>query len=216
VRLASNIAAFLLFGAFWGFIFAGTLLMQYDMGYSPTRTGLAWLATSLTAFAAAALTGARLVTVFGPRRLITIGTALVAVAAAWLSQSAGGQDFATDLLPPFLLAGVGVGFSAPAIQIGALTGARGRTEGIASGLVETMREVGSAVGVAAVATALASRTVDADGRFTADNGVQFLVVMTLAIIGSVIVSLVLPDQLAPASAPAVITAEPVPRTAAGE
>lgn len=208
VRLVSNVAAFLVFGAFSGFIFAVTLTMQYDMGYSPTRTGVAWLATSLTAFVAAAATGERLVSLFGARRLITLGAACIAGAGAWLARDVGTLEFAPDLLPAFLLAGFGVGFAAPAIQIGALTGATGHSEGIASGLVETMREIGGAVGVAAVATALAGPATD--------RGAEFAVIAAAAILGMLAVSLVFPDRPAEPSTPAQPRTEPVPRAAPGE
>lgn len=56
--VAADIASFLLYGALFSFIFLGSLLMQQLLLYSPTRTGLAWLATSLTAFLAAGVTGA--------------------------------------------------------------------------------------------------------------------------------------------------------------
>jgi hypothetical protein len=63
----------------------------------------------------------------------------------------------SDLLPAFLLAGIAIGLCAPSIQISALTGVAESSAGIASGLVETMREVGGAAGVAAVSTALVLR-----------------------------------------------------------
>ena len=63
--------------------------------------------------------------------------------------------FATDLLPALLLAGVAGGLSAPAIQTGALSGVTRSMTSLASGLVETMREIAGAV--AAVSTVLVSR-----------------------------------------------------------
>jgi len=57
--------------------------------------------------------------------------------------------------------GIAIGLCAPSAQIGALTGVAERSVGLASGLVETMREIGGAVGIAVVATVLISRTRDA-------------------------------------------------------
>jgi hypothetical protein len=62
-----------------------------------------------------------------------------------------------------LLVGVGGGLSAPAAQIGALSGVTHSMTGLASGLVETMREVGGAIGVAAVSTILVSRAGEIAG-----------------------------------------------------
>jgi EmrB/QacA subfamily drug resistance transporter len=67
--VAADLAAFLMFGAFFSFIFLGSLMMQQLLAYSPTKTGLAWLATSVTAFLAAAVTGARLANSGGVKRL---------------------------------------------------------------------------------------------------------------------------------------------------
>jgi MFS family permease len=53
--VAANLSAFFTFGAFFAFIFLGSLLMQQVLGYSPTRTGVSWLATTVTSFFAAAI-----------------------------------------------------------------------------------------------------------------------------------------------------------------
>src|SRR6266540_2191279 len=100
-------------GAVFSFIFLGSLLMQQVLGYSPTRTGVAWLATSATSFMAAAITGAKLVAVVGVRRLLVAGLSLIAISALLLTRVPAGGDFATDLLPALLLAGVAGGLSAP-------------------------------------------------------------------------------------------------------
>jgi MFS family permease len=71
--VAANVTAFLAFGAFFSFIFIGSLMMRQVLGYSPTRTGPSWLATSATVFVASAFAGARLVAAVGVRRLLTTG-----------------------------------------------------------------------------------------------------------------------------------------------
>jgi hypothetical protein len=155
--VAANLSAFFAFGAIISFIFLGSLLMQQFLGYSPTRTGVCWLATTATSFVAAAITGARLVAVAGVRRLLVLGFSLLAISALLLTRVPADGHFATDLLPALLLAGMAGGLSAPAIQIGALSGVTRSMTGLASGLVETMREIAGAIGVAAVSTVLVSR-----------------------------------------------------------
>ena len=155
--VAANLSAFFTFGAIISFIFLGSLLMQQVLGYSPTRTGVCWLATTATSFVAAAITGTRLVAVAGVRRLLVTGFSLLAISALLLTRVPADGHFATDLLPALLLAGVAGGLSAPAIQIGALSGVTRSMTGLASGLVETMREIAGAIGVAVVSTVLVSR-----------------------------------------------------------
>jgi EmrB/QacA subfamily drug resistance transporter len=160
--VAANLSAFFTFGAFFAFIFLGSLLMQQTLGYSATRTGVAWLATTATSFVAAGITGSRLVAMVGVRRLLITGQALLAISVLLLTRIPVDADFATNLLPALLLAGVAGGIAAPAAQIGALSGVTHSMTGLASGLVETMREIGGAVGVAAASTVLVSRAgVDA-------------------------------------------------------
>jgi EmrB/QacA subfamily drug resistance transporter len=155
--VAANLSAFFAFGAFFSFIFLGSLLMQQVLGYSPTQTGVAWLSTSVTAFVASAVAGARLVALVGVRRLLVTGLTLLAIGMLWLARVPADADYVTDLLPAFLLAGVAIGLCAPSAQIGALSGVTDSTSGLVSGLVETMREIGGAAGIAAVSTVLVSR-----------------------------------------------------------
>jgi EmrB/QacA subfamily drug resistance transporter len=156
--VAANLSAFFTFGAFFSFIFLGSLLMQQVLGYSPTKTGVSWLATSVTAFVASGLTGGLLVGKVGVRKLVITGLTLLAVGMLLLARVPADADYVSDLLPAFLLAGIAIGLCAPSLQISALSGVAESSSGIASGLVETMREVGGAAGVAAVSTALVSRT----------------------------------------------------------
>jgi EmrB/QacA subfamily drug resistance transporter len=155
--VAANLSAFFTFGAFFAFIFLGSLLMQQVLGYSATRTGVAWLATTATSFVAAGITGGKLVALVGVRRLLVVAQSLLAISVLLLTRIPAGGAFATDLLPALLLAGVAGGMAAPAAQIGALSGVTNSMTGLASGLLETMREIGGAIGVAAVSTVLVSR-----------------------------------------------------------
>jgi len=177
--VAANLSAFLTFSAFFSFIFLGSLLMQQAFGYSPTRTGLSWLATSGTAFVASAFAGARLVAAVGVRRLLVTGLSVLAAGVLWLTRVPADTAYLTDLLPGFLLAGIGLGLCAPSVQIGALSGVSESESGLASGLVETMREIGAAAGVAAVSTMLVSRTG------LAGFHAGFAVIGVLALLGAV-------------------------------
>jgi EmrB/QacA subfamily drug resistance transporter len=217
--VAADLVAFLLFGAFFSFIFLASLLMQQLLLYSPTRTGVAWLATSVTAFLVAGVTGARLATSFGVRRLLIVGMSLGALGLALLARVPPGTEYVTDLLPALLLAGVGIGLSAPTVQIGALTGVGGSSVGLASGLVETMREIGGAVGIAAVSTVLVARTRDAiEGAGPAARQVAafeafhsaFLVIVVVAAVGALVAGVAFPRPARETRTPAVEEPEPAP------
>ncbi|WP_035697203.1 MFS transporter, partial [Glycomyces tenuis] len=151
--VAANVTAFLQSCAFLAFIFIGSLMMQQELGYSPAKTGLAWLATTVTVLAAAMI-GSRLAAVVGVRWVLITGLSLFAFGALWLTRVPADGGYLADLLPAFLLAGLGCGICFPALQIGALTGVSRSELGLAAGLVQTMTEIGGAAGVAAVSAVL--------------------------------------------------------------
>ncbi|HTJ34143.1 MAG TPA: hypothetical protein VL738_13015 [Dactylosporangium sp.] len=99
-----------------------------DTARSPTRTGFAWLATTAASFVAAAITGGKLVALVGVRRLLVAGQSLLAISVLLLTRVQAGADFATDLLPALLVAGVAGGMAASAAQLGALSRGHARDE----------------------------------------------------------------------------------------
>ena len=179
--LSSAATAFFLFGALLAFIFLGSLLMQQLLAYSSLTTGLGWLAMTATSFVAAALTGTKLLPILGVGRLIVGGLVGLAVAAGLASLVEPGAHYASGLLPALLVAGTAGGLAAPALQMGALTGVPEYAAGVAAGLLETMRDVGGSVGIAFVATALASAAGPdlADGFHHA-----YWIVAALALVGA--------------------------------
>jgi len=205
--VAANLAAFFLFGALLSFVFLGSLLMQQVLGYSPTRTGVAWLATTAMSFVAAAVAGARLVAVVGVRRLLVAGLSLLAVSALLLTRIPAGGQYVTSLLPALLLAGVGGGVSAPAVQVGALSGVVPALTGVASGLLETMREIAAAIAIAVVSTVLISRAGGAAAAAGAVNAFHaaYWVIFAVAALGAITAAIAFQRRASQAPGP-----EPAP------
>jgi len=155
----SNVASLALGGALFGMIFILTLYMQQVLGYSPLRTGLAWLGMSLTALVSS-MVGASLVTRIGPRIPLAAGLVVVAGGLLLLAQVPANGDYLTDLLPGLLVTGLGLGSSFVSLSIGALDGVSERDAGLASGLVNTTQQVGGALGVAVLSTLAITRSED--------------------------------------------------------
>lgn len=176
--VAANVTAFLAYSALLSFIFIASLLMQEELGYSPIRTGLSWLATTAT-IVVVAVVGARLVARLGVRWLLVVGLSLVTVGTLWLTRIPADATYVVDLLPAFLLVGTGFGLCGPAVQIGALSGVPSSAAGLASGLMETMREIGGAAGVAVVSTVLVA------GSGLAGFHTAFTFIGVLAVLGMV-------------------------------
>jgi MFS family permease len=72
-----------------------------------------------------------------------------------------------DLLPGFLVLGLGIGFAFVPISIAALAGVQPAEAGLASGLINTSQQIGGALGIAALSTIATSRTNDAVAAGTA-------------------------------------------------
>jgi EmrB/QacA subfamily drug resistance transporter len=128
-----------------------TLYLQQVLHYSAARTGLAFVAIALSV-AVTSNVAQRLVTVLGPRRVVAAGLLLAAVAEGLLVRLPVHGNYLTDLLPSFVLIGAAIGTSFVAVTIAALAGVPTRDAGIASGLVNTARQVGGAVGLAGITT----------------------------------------------------------------
>jgi EmrB/QacA subfamily drug resistance transporter len=153
---ASNITYAFVSAGFFGPIFITTLYMQQVLGYSALQAGIAWLAATVTAVAAAG-PSQKLVTRTSPRFVLLIGTSFLAGGLALLSQVPARGHYLTDLLAAFILVGLGVAFSMIPINIAAMGGIVPTQAGLASGLLNTSGQIGGALGVAILASVASSR-----------------------------------------------------------
>jgi EmrB/QacA subfamily drug resistance transporter len=147
----ANVAGFLLGAVVFSNFFLLTLYVQQVLHYSALKTGLTFLATAGTVIPVAGLSQA-LVTRFGPRPIMAIGLLLITGGMVWYSQITVHASFASDLLPGYLLVGVGMAFSFIPMSIAALAGVAPNEAGLASGLINTSQQVGGALGVAIAST----------------------------------------------------------------
>jgi EmrB/QacA subfamily drug resistance transporter len=141
----------------FGTFFLLTLYQQDVLGFSPLRTGLHNLAIAFTAILASAASQA-LVTRIGVRPVLVFGLLVLGGGLAYFTQLPVEGDYVTDLLPGFLLIGVGLGSSFVPVSIAALTGITGREAGLASGLINTSQQIGGALGLAILTTVSTTRT----------------------------------------------------------
>jgi len=152
----SNAVGFLLGASFFTFFFTGTLYMQQVLGYSALKTGVAWLAASITALALAGL-AQMLVTRLSAKLVMAAGMILVGAGILWATQVPAHGHFWANLAGPLFLAGGSV-FAFIPVSIGALAGVTERDAGIASGLLNTSQQIGGAIGVAVASTIAATHT----------------------------------------------------------
>ncbi len=151
---ASNLSGFLLAGSLFSQFFLLTLYMQQVLHYSALKTGVAYIALTLTIIVMAGVAQA-LSTRFGVRPVLAVGMFVAAAAIALYAQLPVHGQYFWDLFPAFLLSGLGLAFAFIPMSIGALTGVGHSEAGVASGLINTSQQIGGAIGVA-VATTIAT------------------------------------------------------------
>ena len=147
----ANVCGFLLGAVVFSNFFLLTLYVQQVLGYSALKAGLTFLATAGTVIPVAGASQA-LVTRLGVRPVLTVGLTLMTGGMIWYSQIPVHGSFASDLLPGYLMVGVGMAFSFIPMSIAALGGVESREAGLASGLINTSQQIGGALGVAIAAT----------------------------------------------------------------
>ena len=133
-----------------GSFFLNSLYLQDTLDASALETGLAFLpiavAIGFSAHAAGHLLGH-----VGSRAVALVGLSMMAASAALLAAAPPQATYAIDLLPGFVLLGLGVGLVLPAANVTAMSDVHETDAGLASGLMSTAHELGAALGVALLA-----------------------------------------------------------------
>jgi EmrB/QacA subfamily drug resistance transporter len=156
----ANVAGFILGTAMFSMFLMLTLYMQQVLGFTAMRTGVAYLAVAGTAIVWSTV-AAQLVTRIGVKPVLVVGMTSLTAGLVYFTQVSVGGSYVADLLPGFLLTGLGIGFAFVAISIAALAGVRPAEAGLASGLFNTSQQIGGALGIAALSTIASSQTESA-------------------------------------------------------
>ena len=169
---AANAAMAIVGAVAFSEFFVLTLYLQDVLHYSAVMSGAAFAGFAL---AVVVLSNVAQVIVgrFGVRPTLTTGLLLSAVSVAWLTRLPVDGHYFWDLFPAFVLGGAGMGLSFVPVTIASLTGVERSDAGVASGLINTSRQIGGAIGIAAVSAVAASSTsryVQAHSAVTATSG----------------------------------------------
>jgi len=204
----SNVTALLLSGALFSQFFLLTLYMQQVLHYSALKTGVAYIALTLTIIGFSGVAQA-LATRVGVRRVLTVGMVVSALALVLYARLPVHGHYFWDLFPPFILSGLGLALAFVPMSIGALTGVTQAEAGVASGLINTSQQVGGAIGVAAattIATTFTNHYVHSHAGTTAFSGpalthgfqIAFYALVATAAAGAVLAALLIESQRAQA------------------
>ena len=204
---SANAIVFLLGAGMFGMWFFVSLYLQQVLGYSPLEAGLAFLPMTLTIIAGSTI-ASRVTSRRGAKPLLVGGMALQAVGLLLFAQVSPDGSYLSDVLAPSLITAAGMGAAFVPVTITAMAGVAPGEAGLASGLVNTSRQMGGALGLAILATVATARTDSLGGHgaaaLTAGYQRAFEIGAGFAIAGALVALFVLQSARAPA--PAVVAA----------
>ncbi|MEA2149024.1 MAG: hypothetical protein QOD69_854 [Solirubrobacteraceae bacterium] len=147
-------------GMFGVFLFL-TFYLQQNLGFSPIKTGLAFLPMTGTIIIAATSATVKLLPRIGPRPLIGAGMLIASAGLASLTGVGVDTAYASHVLPGLLIMGAGMGLVFSSAMATATFGVDPQDAGVASAMVNTMQQVGGSIGTALLSTLAASATTGA-------------------------------------------------------
>jgi EmrB/QacA subfamily drug resistance transporter len=188
-------------GQFAAFYFV-SLYMQQVLGMGAAATGAAFLPFSVS-LVAGTLVATRVTAARTPRASLVPGALLAAVGLAWFAFISPDGGFLTDVLGPCIITGIGVGLVIAPTVAAATTGVARHEAGMASGLMNSSRQLGGCIGLAALATIAAQRTGTATDPAAINDGyaLGLAVAAALFVIAAVVAITVLPRRRAETPAP---------------
>jgi EmrB/QacA subfamily drug resistance transporter len=169
---AANVAMAIVGAVAFSEFFLLTLYLQDVLHYSAVQSGVAFVGFALTVVVISNVAQV-IVRRVGIRPTLTAGLLVFAASLAWLTRLPVDGHYFWDLFPGFVAGGAGMGLSFVPVTIASLTGVERADAGVASGLINTSRQIGGAIGLAAVsaiATTATNHYVSAHSGVTAVSG----------------------------------------------
>jgi MFS family permease len=210
---ASNIVVLIVGASSFGMWFFVSLYLQQVLGYSPIRAGLAFLPMTLCIVAGSTL-ASRLVGRIGAKPILIAGMASLTLGLFWFANISPTGTYLGDMLFPSLLTALGIGLAFVPATISAVAGVAPQEAGLASGLVNTARLFGGALGLAVLAAIATSRTnsevahgAAAHAALVSGFQLAFVVSAAFALVGALVAAFGLPRLRARSQAAPVATVE---------
>jgi EmrB/QacA subfamily drug resistance transporter len=195
---AANLIVLLMYAANFPAWFFITLYLQQVLHFDAIEAGLAFLPMTLSIFTGSTL-APRVVARFGSRPVIVAAMASMSAGMLLLSGIAPGGTYAGGILAGSVLAALGMGFSLVPSTIVAMSGVAGTESGVASGLLNTSRLMGGALGLAILSTIASSVTrgdvgVSAARALTNGFDLAFTVAVGFALAAGLVAAVALRPQ----------------------
>lgn len=188
-----NVAGFFLYGALYSAVFLLPQFLQVVLGWGPLETGVRLLPWTGTLFVVAPVAG-RWVARVGERRILSLGLLLQGLGIGWVAITASPTLNYVPFAVALAIAGFGVSIAMPAAQTAVLSAVQPVEMGKASGVFNTLRQLGGVVGIALlVAVFLAHGNADTAARFASGFNRALMVSALLSLAGAA-VALRLPSR----------------------
>jgi EmrB/QacA subfamily drug resistance transporter len=159
-RGASLLAVLISAGGMFGVFLFLTYYLQLNLGFSPTKTGAAFLPMIGGLMVTAQIGTQVLVPRLGPKVVVPLGFAVSAAGMAWLTGIGVGSSYVSAVLPQLIITGLGLGLVMPAAMQLGTGGVTADEAGVASATVNAMQQVGGSIGTALLNTLAASAATD--------------------------------------------------------
>ncbi|WP_441249351.1 MFS transporter [Kitasatospora sp. McL0602] len=190
----ANVAQLLLAGAWIPMWFFLNLYLQQVLGLGAFPSGAALLPMTVAIMLIMITTAPKLIAKFGPKPLIVAGLFILAAGLFWLSFARPDGNFWVDVLPASLVAAIGMAVAFIPSLGTAISSARPEEGGLASGIVNTSYQVGSALGLAAMTAVAASYGADKlgdTGSLTEGFSAAFVGAAAIAVVGGLLAAVML-------------------------
>ncbi|MGH9121018.1 MAG: MFS transporter, partial [Acidimicrobiales bacterium] len=155
-RTASYLVMLLIAAALFAMFYFLTQYLQNVRGYSPLKTGLAFLPLSVVIGVGAQLSSV-LVARLGVRPLLLVGTAASTGGMAWLTQINASTSY-IGLIAPLLILCLGLGLAFVPLTLTSVQGVSREESGLASALLNSGQQVGGAIGLSVLSTVAVTAT----------------------------------------------------------
>jgi EmrB/QacA subfamily drug resistance transporter len=153
----ANVVMLLVGAAFFSFWYFASLYLQNVLGYSALRAGMAFLPMALIIIVGAQAS-ARLLTRVGVRPLLIAGTLLAGLGFLWLAQIQPDSTYWANVFGPALMVSAALGVLFTPLASAGTAGVAQAEAGLASGVLNTSRQMGGSLGLAVLATVATDRT----------------------------------------------------------
>ncbi len=153
-----NVIQALMVAGMAGLFFLGALYLQQVLGYDVLEVGFAFLPGAAIIALASLKVAPRLMRHYDPRIVLIVGLTVMAAGLTLFSRVPVGGYYFADVLPALILIGAGAGVCYPAVLTTALADADKVDAGVRSGIVNTVQQLGPALGLAILATLSSDRT----------------------------------------------------------